>query len=44
MSRSSKKGPFIDKKLFDKIAKNQSGVVRTYCRSSQIAPEFVGHH
>ncbi|HPJ16829.1 MAG TPA: 30S ribosomal protein S19 [Candidatus Woesebacteria bacterium] len=41
MARSSKKGPYIDPRLLEKISKN-SGVINTYARHSQIAPEFVG--
>jgi small subunit ribosomal protein S19 len=41
MSRSSKKGPFIDPRLLEKVAKT-TGVVNTYSRSCQITPEFVG--
>lgn len=47
MGRSSKKGPYIDKKLFEKVSKQkQKGVkesIKTWSRASQIAPEFVGH-
>ncbi len=47
MSRSLKKGPFIDEKLFNKIkklnAQNKKELVKTWSRSSMIAPEFVGH-
>jgi small subunit ribosomal protein S19 len=47
MSRSIKKGPFIDPKLLKKItAMNRSGekrVIKTWGRSSTISPEFVGH-
>ncbi len=47
MSRSSKKGPFIDPKLMKKVEKmNASGskqVIKTWARSSVIAPDFVGH-
>jgi small subunit ribosomal protein S19 len=47
MSRSLKKGPFIDIKLFSKISllnkKNQKQVVKTWSRSSTIIPEMVGH-
>lgn len=47
MSRSSKKGPYIDEKLLKKvISQKQSGkkeAVKTWARSSQIPPEFVGH-
>lgn len=41
MSRSTKKGPFIDARLVEKLSK-VTGPINTYSRSSQIAPEFVG--
>lgn len=47
MSRSLKKGPFIDYKLEKRIsAMNDSGkkkVVKTWSRRSVVSPEFVGH-
>jgi small subunit ribosomal protein S19 len=47
MSRSLKKGPFVEKKLLDRIeAMNRSGdkrVVKTWSRSSTIFPQMVGH-
>ena len=47
MSRSLKKGPFIDFKLERKIlAMNDGGkksVVKTWARASVISPDFVGH-
>jgi small subunit ribosomal protein S19 len=47
MSRSAKKGPFIDEKLLKKVQKQkQSGdraVIKTWARACQIPPEFVGH-
>ncbi|HHX27669.1 MAG: 30S ribosomal protein S19 [Bacillota bacterium] len=47
MSRSSKKGPYVDAKLLAKIrAMNQKGekrVLRTWARASTIVPEMVGH-
>lgn len=47
MPRSTKKGPFIDGHLLDKIdAANESGarrVIRTWSRRSTIVPEMVGH-
>lgn len=47
MSRSSKKGPFVDLKLAEKVQKmNQSGEkkpVKTWSRACTIIPEFVGH-
>ncbi len=46
MSRSLKKGPFIDLKLMKKVGAagrpGSSGVIKTWARRSQIAPEFVG--
>ncbi len=47
MSRSLKKGPFIDFKLEKKISVlNESGkktVIKTWARSSMISPDFVGN-
>jgi small subunit ribosomal protein S19 len=47
MSRSSKKGPFVDDRLLSRIeAMNTSGdkrLVRTWSRASTIFPEMVGH-
>lgn len=47
MSRSSKKGPYIDAKLLKKVqAQKESGKkepIKTWARSSQIPPEFVNH-
>ena len=47
MSRSLKKGPFIDFKLERKIlSMNEGGkksVVKTWARASVISPDFVGH-
>lgn len=47
MSRSTKKGPYIDQRLLQKVAKlNQSGekkVIKTWARACTIPPEFVGH-
>ena len=47
MSRSLKKAPYVEKKLFDRIvAMNEKGekkVLKTWSRSSTIFPEFVGH-
>jgi len=47
MARSNKKGPFIDKNLARKVTvQKQSGTkepIKTWARSSQIPPEFVGH-
>ncbi len=47
MSRSLKKGPFIDFKLEKKIlGMNESGkksVIKSWARRSMISPDFVGH-
>ena len=47
MSRSLKKGPYIDFKLEKKIDKmnsaNKKQVVKTWARRSMISPLFVGH-
>ena len=47
MSRSLKKGPYIDFKLEKKISKmnsdNKKQVVKTWARRSMISPLFVGH-
>ena len=47
MSRSLKKGPFVEERLLNRIKKlneaNQKQVVKTWSRSSTIYPEFVGH-
>ncbi|MBM3209070.1 30S ribosomal protein S19 [Candidatus Shapirobacteria bacterium] len=47
MSRSSKKGPYVDQKLLKKVLKQKAGgesvPIKTWARSSQIPPEFVGH-
>jgi small subunit ribosomal protein S19 len=47
MSRSSKKGPFIDEKLLAKVMKQkQSGDkagIKTWSRACVISPDFVGH-
>ncbi|HYD93135.1 MAG TPA: 30S ribosomal protein S19 [Candidatus Paceibacterota bacterium] len=45
MSRSLKKGPYVDVKLMKKVKDKKpasAGVIRTWARQSQIAPEFVG--
>ncbi len=46
MSRSLKKGPYVDAKLLEKVkkakAENTRGVIKTWARSSQISPEMVG--
>ena len=47
MSRSLKKGPFIDAKLIKKVvaldATGQKKPVKTWSRESVISPDFVGH-
>ncbi|PID29876.1 30S ribosomal protein S19 [Candidatus Saccharibacteria bacterium] len=45
MSRSLKKGPFVDAKLAKKVAalsKDDRTVIKTWARSSTITPEMVG--
>ncbi|MFA5942393.1 MAG: 30S ribosomal protein S19 [Candidatus Paceibacterota bacterium] len=45
MSRSLKKGPFIDFKLLKKVqdAKpSTAGVIKTWARRSQVSPEMIG--
>lgn len=47
MSRSLKKQPFVEAKLFSRIVamneKNEKKVIKTWSRASTIFPEFVGH-
>ena len=47
MSRSLKKGPFVEPRLLDRvIAMNEAGdkkVIKTWSRASTIFPEMVGH-
>ena len=47
MSRSLKKGPFVEPKLLKRIEAmneaNEKRVVQTWSRSSTIFPQFVGH-
>jgi small subunit ribosomal protein S19 len=47
LSRSVKKGPFVQESLLKKMealnAANEKKVVKTWSRSSTILPEFVGH-
>lgn len=46
MSRSLKKGPYIDykleKKVLDAVEKNKKVAIKTWSRASMISPEFVG--
>ena len=47
MSRSSKKGPFIDANLVKKVASGmgeKGNAIKTWARRSQISPEFVGKY
>jgi len=47
MSRSLKKGPFVNAKLYAKIEKldaiNKKEPVKTWARACTVVPEFVGH-
>lgn len=47
MTRSSKKGPYIDEKLMKKVLMQKENAkkepIKTWRRSCQIPPEFVGH-
>ena len=47
MSRSVKKGPFVEERLLARIEKmnatNEKNVVKTWSRASMISPDFVGH-
>ncbi len=47
MSRSARKGPYVDQKLLKKVlAQKKVGKkepIKTWARASQIPPEFVGH-
>ena len=47
MSRSLKKGPFVDQKLLARIEamneKNEKVVIKTWSRPSTIFPQMVGH-
>jgi small subunit ribosomal protein S19 len=45
MSRSLKKGPFVDPKLMKKVmalGSDDRTIIKTWARSSTIAPDFVG--
>jgi small subunit ribosomal protein S19 len=46
VSRSIKKGPFVDKKLAKRVEQtnkaNQTQIIRTYSRSSTITPDMIG--
>ncbi|MDO9027603.1 MAG: 30S ribosomal protein S19 [Candidatus Roizmanbacteria bacterium] len=47
MSRSRKKGPYIDERLLKKVLKqketNDNSPIKTWSRACQIPPDFVGH-
>ena len=47
MSRSSKKGPYVDAKVFLKVVReDEAGTknpIKTWARACTIVPEFVGH-
>jgi small subunit ribosomal protein S19 len=47
MSRSVKKGPFIEERLLKRVIamneKNEKRVIKTWSRASTIFPDFVGH-
>jgi len=47
VSRSIKKGPFVEEKLYKRITemneKGEKRVIKTWSRASTIFPEFVGH-
>jgi small subunit ribosomal protein S19 len=47
MSRSSKKGPWVEERLLSRIValneSNQKQMVKTWSRASTIFPEMVGH-
>lgn len=47
MARSTKKGPFVDDCLMEKVTRandaNDKRVIKTWSRRSMIIPDFVGH-
>lgn len=47
MSRSLKKGPYVDEKLYRKVEKlnqqSRKDPIKTWSRSCTIVPEFIGH-
>jgi small subunit ribosomal protein S19 len=47
MSRSLKKGPFVETSLLEKVEimnrANEKKVIKTWSRRSTVVPEFVGH-
>lgn len=46
MSRSLKKGPYVDQNLLEKVLKlrkDEKAIIKTWARHSTISPEMVGH-
>jgi len=47
MSRSQKKGPYVDEKLFKKVQKAEAAgskePIKTWARSCTVIPEFIGY-
>ncbi|KKW48460.1 MAG: Ribosomal protein S19 [Parcubacteria group bacterium GW2011_GWA1_59_11] len=45
MSRSTRKGPFVDPNILKKVARQKpdEGTIKTWSRSSEISPEMVGY-
>jgi small subunit ribosomal protein S19 len=47
MSRSSKKGPYVDQRLLKKVIQQKNmgdkSPIKTWSRACQVPPEFVGH-
>ena len=47
MSRSTKKGPFVDTALLEKLESlnrvNEKKIIKTWSRRSTVTPEMVGH-
>ncbi len=48
MSRSLKKGPYVDERLYEKVEKAEAGgnreAIKTWARACTIVPEFVGRN
>lgn len=47
MTRSAKKGPYVDERLYQKVIKAKSGggsvpAIKTWARECTIVPEFIG--
>ncbi|MBS3734524.1 MAG: 30S ribosomal protein S19 [Phycisphaerae bacterium] len=47
MTRSAKKGPYVDEKLFRKVQRMEESrrrePIQTWARACTIVPEFIGH-